>query len=66
MGMECISGDIVEVREQSILFAINSDPDDTIFIPLSVILEGDIEKAHDNEDILVDGWWYQKNIERFG
>ena len=66
MGMEVISGDIVEVKENSILFAINGDPDDTIFIPKSIVLEGDIEEAHDNEDILIEGWWYIKNIERFG
>jgi hypothetical protein len=64
MGMETLSGDIVDVRDASILWAINGDPDDTIWIPKSVILEGDIDEPHDDEDILVEGWWYIKNSER--
>lgn len=66
MGMETLSGDIVEVREASIMWAINGDSDDIIFIPKSVILEGDVDEAHDDEDILVEGWWYNKNIDRLG
>ncbi len=65
MGMEVVSGDIVELTDKAVLFAINGDPNNGIYIPKSVILEGDIDEPHDDEDLLVESWWYNKNVERF-
>jgi hypothetical protein len=64
MGSQSISGDIIKVRDLSILFAIDGDPDDTIWIPRSVIKEGDIEED-DGVDLLIESWWYAKHRERF-
>lgn len=64
MSMSVIHGDIIEERRNSLLFAINGDPDDTIFVPLSVVLEREPDETEDI-DILVETWWYNKNEERF-
>ena len=65
MGMKAISGDIVEASASAILFAIGGDPDDTIWIPKSVVLEGETE-PEDEVDLLIESWWYNQHEERFG
>lgn len=65
--MEAIHGDIVNVTDKAVLFAIDSNPDDTIWIPRSVITDSEdsIEIA-DDVDMLIESWFYKKHEERFG
>lgn len=66
MGMKAISGDIVDTSPSAILFAISGDPDDTIWIPKSVVLEGEADEPEDEVDLLIEAWWYNQHEERFG
>jgi hypothetical protein len=67
MGMEVIHGDIINVTEKAVLFAIDSDPDDTIWIPRSVITDSeDSLEICDDVDMLVEAWFHRKHKERFG
>lgn len=69
MGLKTVHGDIVETKSKSLHFAINSDPDDTIWIPISVVKEGldeaIAEEDLDDIDLLVESWWYNLYSERF-
>lgn len=63
--MQTISGDIIETSSKAFLFAIDGDPDDTIWIPKSVVTEGEIE-VEDRVDLQVEEWYYEQYEERFG
>lgn len=69
MGMKTVNGDIIESRDKSIHLAIDGDPDDTIWIPVSVIREGLDEALADEDldgvDLLVETWWFNLHSERF-
>lgn len=64
---EVIHGVVMQVLNKSILFAVQGEPDDTIYIPISVIVEpsADDLEIDDDIDIVVDKWWYDVNAERF-
>lgn len=64
MGMSTIAGDIIQVTDKSFLFAIDGDADDTIWIPLSVVEDGEVE-VDDEVELLISSWWYNKNNKRF-
>lgn len=69
MSLKIVHGDVIESRDKSIHLAIDGDPDDTIWIPMSVIREG-IKEAIEEEDfsdidLLVDTWWFNLHSERF-
>lgn len=69
MSLKIVHGDVIESRDKSIHLAIDGDPDDTIWIPMSVIREG-IKEAIEEEDfsdidLLVDTWWFNLYSERF-
>lgn len=59
-----IHGDIIEVRPASFLFAVQGEPDETIWIPQSVIVDGMIEESEDI-DLEVEQWWYREHEEKF-
>lgn len=59
-----ISGDIVQLTDDAFLFAILGDPDDKIWIPKSVVVEGEVE-VDDNVELLVKTWWYDDYSARF-
>lgn len=64
---EVMHGDVMQVLNKSILFAIQGETDDTIYIPLSVIVEPSVDdlEIEDDIDLIVEKWWYDKNEERF-
>jgi hypothetical protein len=66
MGMEAIHGSIIQVTEKAVLFAIDNDPDETIWIPRSVITDSEdsIEEC-DDVDMLIESWFYSKHKGRF-
>lgn len=59
-----ISGDIIQTTNNAFLFAIDGDPDETIWIPNSVVEEGDIE-IDDGVDLLISTWFWEKHSKRF-
>lgn len=59
-----ISGDIIQKTDMAFLFAIEGDPDDTIWIPTSVVEDGDVE-VDDDVDLLITTWFYDEHAGRF-
>lgn len=64
---EIIRGDVLELGDNNILFAIFSDPDNICYVPFSMIIQPEpiVLRIEDDIELEVKGWWYHANRERF-
>lgn len=64
---EIIRGDIIETRDSSVLFAIWSDPDNTVWIPHKAISQPEWYRLEEEDDVELEvrSWWYNQNEELF-
>ena len=69
MSVATVEGDIIRTTDEAILLAVDGDPDNTIWIPKSVVEEydafKDLEEPEDEVGLLIETWFYQKNRKVF-